>query len=50
MNEETKTKNWHTIQLTAEEYSWFERAMQWPEDLPAYDMINKPTNLSEIGI
>lgn len=50
MNEETKTKDWYTIKLTAEEYSLFERAMQWPEDLPAYDRLNTPTNLGEIGI
>lgn len=38
------------IQLTEEEYTELERAMQWPEDLAKYDKLNMPTNLSEIGI
>lgn len=36
------------IQLTEEEYSELERAMQWPEDLEHYDRVATPTNLSEL--
>jgi len=30
------------IELTEKEYLELERAMQWPEDLPAYDRLNTP--------
>lgn len=30
------------IELTEKEYEELERAMQWPEDLEAYDRLNKP--------
>lgn len=38
------------IKLTQEQYSAFERAMQWPEDIKAYDRLNTPTKLTEIQI
>lgn len=38
------------IPLNQQDYAKLERAMQWPEDLPAYDKLNKTTNLTEIGI
>jgi hypothetical protein len=38
------------IELTLEEYLAFERAMQWPEDLAAWDRLNTPINGSELGI
>jgi hypothetical protein len=30
------------IELTEQEYADLERAMQWPEDLAAYDRLNTP--------
>jgi hypothetical protein len=30
------------IELTEQEYDELERAMQWPEDLAAYDRLNTP--------
>jgi hypothetical protein len=30
------------IELTEKEYADLERAMQWPEDLAAYDRLNTP--------
>ena len=30
------------IELTEKEYAELERAMQWPEDLEAYDRLNTP--------
>ena len=30
------------IELTEKEYEELERAMQWPEDLQAYDRLNTP--------
>ena len=30
------------IELTENEYAELERAMQWPEDLEAYDRLNTP--------
>ncbi len=30
------------IELTDKEYAELERAMQWPEDLEAYDRLNTP--------
>ncbi len=35
--------------LTGEEYKQLEREMQWPEDLPEYDRLNKPINGYEVG-
>lgn len=50
MNHDTiKSKGDKDIPLTPAEYSALERAMQWPEDLPAWDRLNKPTNLSELS-
>ena len=48
--EETKTKDRRVIKLTREEYLALERAMQWPEDLPAWDRAHDttPTNMAEI--
>lgn len=30
------------IELTKKEYEELERAMQWPEDMEAYDRLNTP--------
>ena len=30
------------IELTEKEYADIERALQWPEDLAAYDRLNAP--------
>jgi len=30
------------IELTDEDYAALERALQWPEDLEAYDRLNTP--------
>ena len=49
MDEETKSKDAMVIKLTREQYLELERSMQWPEDLAAYDKLNKPTNLSELN-
>ncbi len=38
------------IELTEKEYRDFERAMQWPEDLEAYDKSNRVINGSELGL
>ena len=48
MNEKTNSKDQRVIPLTREEYLALERAMQWPEDLAAYDRSNKPTNMAEV--
>ena len=48
MNEETKSKDAKTIRLTDEQYSQLEKAMQWPEDVAAWEKLNAPTNLSEL--
>ena len=37
------------IPLSKADYAELERMMQWPEDLPKYDKLNKPTPLTEIG-
>jgi hypothetical protein len=34
-----------TIPLTAEQYHELEKAMQWPEDMAAYEKLNAPTPL-----
>ena len=38
------------VPLPKEALEWLERALQWPEDLPAFDRLNKPINGSELGI
>ena len=50
MNEETESKDRRTIPLTLEQYLELERAMQWPEDLPAWDRLHDstPTNMAAI--
>lgn len=48
MIEETKDNSHRDIHLTDEEYADLKRALQWPEDLPHYDRVAKPTNLSEL--
>lgn len=48
MIEETKRKTHRDIPLTDKEYADLKRALQWPEDLPHYDKVAKPTNLSEL--
>lgn len=35
-------KQREVIELTDKEYAELERAMQWPEDLAAYDRLNTP--------
>ena len=35
-------KQTKVIELTQKEYEELERAMQWPEDLEAYDRLNTP--------
>ena len=37
------------VPLPPEALAWLERALQWPEDLAAYDRLNTPTNLTELG-
>jgi hypothetical protein len=49
MNEETVTQE-VVVPLPQEALEWLERALQWPEDLPAYDRLNKPINGSELGL
>jgi hypothetical protein len=49
VNEETHTPT-VTVPLPKEALEWLERALQWPEDLPAYDRLNKPINGSELSI
>jgi len=41
MNEETKTAV-VIVPLPKEALQWLERALQWPEDLEAYDRLNTP--------
>lgn len=49
MNEHDETRE-VIIPLPPEALEWLERALQWPEDLPAYDRLNTPINGSELGI
>jgi hypothetical protein len=49
MNEETKISE-VTINLPKDAIKWLERALQWLEDIPSYDRLNKPINGSEIGM
>lgn len=37
------------IELTEKEYAELERAMQWPEDLEAYDRLNSVLHISLDG-
>lgn len=46
-NEETYTAT-VKVPLPQEALEWLERALQWPEDLAAYDRLNKPINGSEL--
>ena len=48
MNEETPIQ-YKIIKLTDEEYKALERALQWPEDLPAYDRLNTPIKADLFG-
>lgn len=50
MEEETKCPDRQVVQLTADEYEGLARLLQWPEDLPRWDSISKPTRLTEIVI
>ena len=36
------------IDLPPDALEWLERALQWPEDLAAYDRSNQPINMAEI--
>jgi hypothetical protein len=38
------------IPLGDEAMEWLKRALQWPEDLAAYDKLNTPINGSEFGL
>ena len=49
MNEETKTQV-AVVALPEEALKWLERALQWPEDLAAYDRLNTPINGAELGL
>ena len=49
MNEETNTPA-VIVPLPQEALEWLEQALQWPEDLEAYDRLNKPINGSELGL
>lgn len=49
MNEHTEAPV-VVIPLPAEALAWLERALQWPEDLAAYDRLNTPINGSELGL
>lgn len=48
MTEETNSPDARVIPLTREQYLELERALQWPEDLPAYDRSNTPTNFADV--
>lgn len=50
MNEETSSKTKRIIKLSDKQYKELERALQWPEDVKAWDKLNTPTNLSELPI
>lgn len=41
INEESTVKT-EIVDLPKEALEWLERALQWPEDLAAYDRLNKP--------
>lgn len=49
MDEDTTIKT-VVIPLPSEALEWLERALQWPEDLAAYDRLNTPINGSELNI
>lgn len=49
MNEMTKTPV-EVIHLPKEALEWLERALQWPEDLEAFDRLNAPINGADIGM
>ena len=49
MNEETKTPV-VVVPLPEEALKWLERALQWPEDLVAYDRLNRTIHGSELGL
>jgi len=49
MNEETQTQV-VVVALPEEALEWLERALQWPEDLAAYDRLNTPINGAELGL
>lgn len=50
MFEETKSKDRKVVKLTNQQYRELERAMQWPEDLAAWDKLDSPINLTELVI
>jgi len=49
MNEYDETAE-VVVPLPPEALAWLERALQWPEDLPAYDRLNRPINGAEHGM
>lgn len=48
MIDETPSQDAQVIPLTESEYLQLERALQWPEDLPAWDRLNTPTNFADL--
>lgn len=48
MDEDIQSAGDRVIKLTRDEYLALERALQWPEDLPAYDRSNTPTNFADV--
>lgn len=47
MDEQTPTQV-EIIELTPAELRALERALQWPEDVAAWDRANTPTNMATI--
>lgn len=49
MNEETPTEYKIVVKLSDEERQALERALQWPEDLAAWDRLNTPIKADLFG-
>lgn len=49
MNEETPTELKIVWKLSEDERQALERALQWPEDLPAWDRLNSPIKTDLFG-
>lgn len=48
MIDETFSIDAQVIPLTESEYQQLERALQWPEDLAAWDRLNTPINFADL--
>jgi len=48
VNEETQDQAHTDIPLTERDYQALARMLQWPEDLPKWDVDNTPTNMASI--